>query len=182
MVELNILLLFMIIGAIIALEVKDLLSAVVAVGASGLGLCIAFLTLKAPDLAITQLVVEILCLIILIRATIKKDLPFSTSGRWLFNTIATFVFLVVFLVIGHTALKELPSFGYPQMSVSKFYIQEVIAKIKASNVVGAVILNFRAYDTLGEATVLFTAVIGVLTVMRKKGRKKVEEKEKKDEL
>ncbi|MCX5656890.1 MAG: DUF4040 domain-containing protein, partial [Candidatus Omnitrophica bacterium] len=56
--ELHILLLFMIIGAIIAIESKDLLSGVIAVGAVGFALCLAFLILKAPDLAITQLVVE----------------------------------------------------------------------------------------------------------------------------
>jgi multicomponent Na+:H+ antiporter subunit B len=37
--------------------------------------------------------------------------------------------------------------------------------------VAAVILDFRGYDTLGEATVLFTAVVGVLTIMRRIGRK-----------
>jgi multisubunit Na+/H+ antiporter MnhB subunit len=167
----------MIIGAIIAIEVKDLLSAVVAVGASGLGLCIAFLILKAPDLAITQLVVEILCLIILIRATLRKDLPFSTSGRWVFNTLATFIFLVVFLSLGYFALKELPGFGNPIMKLSQFYIVEGLKRTGAANLVSSVILNFRAYDTLGEATVLFTAVIGIMAVMRKKGRKKIGERE-----
>ncbi|MCK4325548.1 DUF4040 domain-containing protein, partial [bacterium] len=57
MAELYLLLLFMIAGAIIAVETKDLLSSVIAVGAVGLGLSVAFLVLKAPDLAITQLVV-----------------------------------------------------------------------------------------------------------------------------
>jgi len=89
MIELAILLIFMIVGAIIAVEIKDLLSSVIAVGAVGLGLSMVFLILKAPDVAITQLVVEILCLIILIRGTLKKDLPFSTSGRWFFNTLIT---------------------------------------------------------------------------------------------
>ena len=76
----------MIVGAIIAVELKDLLSSVVAVGAVGLGVSICFLILKAPDVAITQLVVELLALIILIRATLKRDIPFSTSGRWFVNT------------------------------------------------------------------------------------------------
>lgn len=66
MIELYVLLVFMIIGAMVAIEIKDLLSSVVAVGAVGLGLSIVFLILKAPDVAIVQLVVEILCLIILI--------------------------------------------------------------------------------------------------------------------
>jgi len=96
-VELHILLIFMIIAAIVAIEVKDLLSSVIAVGAVGLGLSLAFLILKAPDLAITQLVVEILCLIILIRATIKRDLPLIRDGRWLFNSFSTLLFIAFFL-------------------------------------------------------------------------------------
>jgi multisubunit Na+/H+ antiporter MnhB subunit len=182
MLEVNILLIFMIIGAIIALEVKDLLSSVVAVGASGLALSISFLILKAPDLAITQLVVEILCLVILIRATIKKDLPFSTSGRWLFNTVTTFIFLVLFLSLGWWILKDLPPLGEPILKVSSYYLKSGLGKTGAANLVASVVLNFRAYDTLGEATVLFTAAIGVLAVMRRRGRKEIEELEKKDEL
>ena len=170
MMELNLLLMFMIFSAFIAVEIKDLLSSVIAVGAVGLGLSLAFLILKAPDLAITQLVVEILCLIILIRATIKKDLPFSTSGRWLFNTISTLVFVAVFLFFSYFALKELPPFGNPIMKVSQNYIKDGLLKTGAVNLVSSVILDFRAYDTLGEATVLFTAVIGVLAVIRKVGR------------
>ena len=73
-IELYPLLIFMILAAIVAVEIKDLVSSVIAVGAAGLGLSVAFLMLKAPDLAITQMVVEILCLILLIRATIKKDI------------------------------------------------------------------------------------------------------------
>ena len=42
----------------------------------------------------------------------------------------------------------------------------------AANLVASVILDYRAFDTLGEATVLFTAVMGVLAVVRKVGRKK----------
>lgn len=175
MIELYILLIFMIIGAIIAVEVKDMLSSVVAVGAVGLGLSICFLVMKAPDLAITQLVVEILALIILIKATIKMDLPFSASGRWFFNTFATIVFLIVFLIFAYVSLKDLPNFGYPIMRVAKDYINMGLQKTGAANLVASIILDFRGYDTLGEATVLFTAVMGVLAIMRRIGRKKVDE-------
>ena len=173
MIELNLLLLFMIVGAIIAVEMKDMLSSVIALGAIGLGLSLAFLLLKAPDLAITQLVVEILCVIILIRATIRRDLPFSTSGRWFLNTAITVVFLVVFMFFAQQALKDLPIFGQPIMRVAQTYL-ELGRQFKtgAANLATSVVLDFRAYDTLGEATVLFTAVIGLLAVMRKSGRKK----------
>ena len=176
MIELYILLIFMIIGAIIAIEVKDLLSSVVAVGAVGLGLSIVFLVLKAPDVAITQLVVEILCLIILIRAILKRDLPSSTSGRWLFNTFVTVGFIALFLFAAMKCLKDLPEFGYPAMRVASTYLKEGLSKTGATNLVSSVILDYRAYDTLGEATILFTAVIGVLAVVRRIGRKRPEEK------
>lgn len=168
--ELNLLLLFMISAAVVAVEIEDLLSSVIAVGAVGLGLSLAFLILKAPDLAITQLVVEILCLIILIRATIRKDLPLIKNGRWLFNTISTLSFIALFLIFAYFALKELPTFGQPIMRVAKEYIERGLTKTGATNLVAAIILDFRGYDTLGEATVLFTAVMGVLAVMRRIGR------------
>ncbi|MFH1594649.1 MAG: hydrogen gas-evolving membrane-bound hydrogenase subunit E [Candidatus Omnitrophota bacterium] len=181
MVELYILLILMIMGAIIAVEVKDMLSSVVAVGAVGLILSIAFLILKAPDVAITQLVVEILALIILIRATLKKDLPFSTSGRWVLNTVITFAFIGVLLLVARKCFADLPEFGYPIMRVADTYIKDGLLKTGATNVVSSVILDFRAFDTLGEATVLFTAVIGVLAIVRRTGRKtegqKIEEEE-----
>ncbi len=132
MLEIHLLLIFMIVAAVIAVNVKDLLSSVVAVGAVGLGLSMSFLVLKAPDLAITQLVVEILCLIILIRATIKKDLPFSASGRWVFNTLSTLCFLGVFLTFAYYALKELPPLWNAVMRVAKVYTEGGLSKTGAA--------------------------------------------------
>jgi len=175
MIELYALLIFMIIGAIVAIEMKDLLSSVIAVGAVGLGLSIVLLILKAPDVAITQVVVEILCLIILIRATLRKDLPFSTTGRWLINTFIAVGFIAIFLFVSIKAFKDLPEFGYPIMRVADTYLKEGLTKTGATNFVSSILLDFRAYDTLGETTVLFTAVIGVLAVVRRKGRKKQDE-------
>ncbi len=172
--ELQLLLLFMVFAAIVAVQIEDLLSSVIAVGAVGLGLSMVFLILKAPDLAITQLVVEILCLIILIRATINKDLPLIRDGRWFFNTTSTLLFIAFFLVFAYFALKELPRFGQPTMRVAQEYIARGLEKTGATNIVAAIILDFRGYDTLGEATILFTAVMGVLAIVRRIGRIKNE--------
>lgn len=172
MLELYILMIFMIVAAVVALEAKDMVSSVIAIGAVGLGVSIAFLILKAPDLAITQLTVEILMLIILIRATLRRDLPFSTSGRWFLNTLIMVIFVLTFLSVAYFAVKDLPEFGSPLMRVARNYISEGLNRTGAANLVSSVILDFRAYDTLGEATVLFTAVIGVIAVMRRIGRKK----------
>ena len=168
--ELHLILIFMICASIMAVEIKDLISSVIALSAVGLGLCLAFLILKAPNLAITQLVVEILLVVILIQATIKRDLPLIKDGRWLFNTVSTLVFIAVFLTFGYFSLKELPSFGQPTMRVSQDYLANSLAQTGSANIVSAITLNFRGFDALAEVAVLFTAVIAVLAITRKTGK------------
>ena len=175
MVELYILLTLMIIGSVVALEVKDVLSSVVALGAVGLGLCLTFLILKAPDVAITQLVVEILSLIILIRATLKKDMPMVPSGGWGFPAVMGGVFGVVLVLVAIRSFPDLPLFGEPKLRVAQHYLDKGLEETGAANLVASVVLDYRAFDTLGEVTVLFAAAIGVLTVARTVGRKKLDQ-------
>lgn len=172
MFEIHLVLIFMIAAAIVAVVAKDLLSSVIAIGAVGISLCMGYLILKAPDLAILQLVVEILSLIILIRATARRDLPFSTSGRWVFNTLSTLIFITVFLVCAYFGIKALPAFGEPILRVSGEYFSQAYQRTGARNLVSAIMLNYRSLDTLAEATALFAAAIGVLAIARKKGRAK----------
>ena len=57
---------FMILGSLVAVETADLLSAAICVGAVGFALSVIDLLLGAPDLAVTQVVVEVICLLSLI--------------------------------------------------------------------------------------------------------------------
>lgn len=180
MVELYLLLIFMIIGAIIAVESHHLLSAVIAVGAVGFGLSIVFLLLGAPDLAITQLVVEILALVILIRATVAKTVPENYQGQELLAYGIAIAFAFVFALFSYHALKSLPEFGFPLMKVAKTYIEQGLLKTGAMNLVAGIILDFRGYDTLGEATILFVAVVGTLAILRSRGRKEIKEQDESD--
>jgi len=176
MTELYLLLTLMIFAGIVAVEAKDLLSSVVALGSLGLGLCMCFIILKAPDVAITQLVVETLALIILIRATLRTDLPFSSSGRWYLNTSIYLIFITTLLMVGIKCFKDLPPFGQPLMKIGSTYLRDGVMKTGATNVVSSIVLDFRALDTLCEATLLFTAVIGVLAIVRRKGKKLEDQK------
>lgn len=169
--ELHILLVFMIIGAMIAVEVKSLLSSIVAVGAVGLGLAVVFLILKAPDLAIVQLVVEILALLILLRATFGDKIRQEGKRKGIAALLVSVVFVLIFLTCSYYCLKNLPEFGYPLMKVSQTYLNEGLQQTGAANIIAAIILDYRSYDTLGEVTVLFTAVVGALAVLRAVGRK-----------
>lgn len=168
--ELHLILLVMICASIFAVEMKDLISSVISLSAVGLGLSLAFLILKAPNLAIVQLVVEILCIIILIRATINKDLPRVKDGRWLFNTAVTLLFILCFLTFAFFALNELPMFGQPLMLASSEFIAKGMEKTGYFNIVTAITTVFRSYDALAEAAVLFAAIIGAFSIARKIGK------------
>jgi multicomponent Na+:H+ antiporter subunit B len=170
------LLVFMIIAAIIAVETRKLLSSVICVGAIGFGGSLMFLFLQAPDIAITQIVVEVLGLIILIRATISRDLTFITGDREFFGMVVSIVIIFVILLAGIKVFETLPDFGtaiFTQVpeAASRTYISQGLQKTGAANLVASVILDFRAYDTLGETTVLFTSVIGATVILRKTSRK-----------
>ena len=146
---------FMIIGSIIAIETKNLLSSVISVGVVGFSLSIVFLMLGAPDIAITQVVVEILILVVLIRATVTTDNTAIEGPRDTFPFVSSLIFFGLFLMFAFFAVQELPKFGEPVMKVSKEYLRTGVEQTGATNIVTAVLLGFRGYDTLGEATVLF---------------------------
>jgi multicomponent Na+:H+ antiporter subunit B len=178
-----VLLLFMIIAAVIAIETKNLLSSVICIGAIGFGASLMFLFLRAPDIAITQIVVEVLGLIILIRATISRDLTFITGDKEFFGTVISVVIIFVIFLAGAKVFETLPDFGtaifaeVPEDTASQTYIKKGLEDTGAANIVASVILDYRAYDTLGEATVLFTSIIGATVILRKKAKKLLEEPE-----
>lgn len=168
------LMVIMILGAIVALESRDLLSGIISLGIVGFALTIIFLLLKAPDLAIVQIIIETLTLMILIAVILKtsrEDLSLQKTPDRIWIGVAGFVFCILFLVSAIRMLGSLPQFGDPVLRMAAYYLEHGITLTRASNLVSAIILDFRGYDTLGEATVLFTSTIGVLTVLRKTGRK-----------
>jgi multicomponent Na+:H+ antiporter subunit B len=166
------LLIFMIVGSIIAIETKNLLSSVISCGIVGAAVSIAFLMLAAPDIAITQVVVEILVLVILIRATIVIDNT-AIEAHWdTFAVVSSLIFFGLFLVFAFLAVQDLPRFGHPLMRVSQQYLETGLQKTGAANIVASVVLDFRGYDTLGEATVIFVSILGAFVILRRRGRKR----------
>ncbi len=170
---------FMIVGSIIALEMKDLLSAIISIGVVGLGVSMAFLLLQAPDLAIVQFLFEIFSIVIMVRAFIKKDYHKEEPSK--VNKIlagVTVITLIAVFFLSVPLFKLLPPFGEPLMTTARYYLENGARETGSANIVSAVILDYRAYDTLGETTVLFTAILGTLTIIRIKKRAKPTEEEK----
>lgn len=171
-IELYLLITLMIVGALVAVHTRYLISAVISLAVVGMALAVAFLYMQAPDIAITQIVVEVLALVILIIAVSIGKEVMDIKGKWEILTIGvTALFVVIFALFAYRATSQLPPFGSPLMTVSQHYVQEGLKQTGSANLVTSILLDFRAYDTLGEATILFTAILGAFAVLRKIGRK-----------
>jgi multisubunit Na+/H+ antiporter MnhB subunit len=160
---------FMIIASVAALELKDVLSSIVSVGVVGLGVSISFVFLQAPDLAVVQFLFEIFALIILVRAFIGKDYHLEEpSFANNIMSVVTVIILTAIAVYSVPVFRLLPLFGDPIMSTSRYYLDNASTETGAANIVSSIVLDYRAYDTLGELTILFAAILGAFTVLRTK--------------
>ena len=165
---------FMIIGAIYALHAKDLLSAVVAMGIVGYGLVICFLLLKAPDLAIVQIVVETITLVIMVAVVLdstREEIAITLDRRAILQMIAGFIVFAGLFYFFILAIEHLDPLGAHTLRMSETYVNGAEELTGSVNLVTGVLFDFRAYDTLGEAVILYTAALGVLTLLRIKGKK-----------
>ncbi len=181
---LSVIIVFMILGALYALHSKDLLSGLISMGLVGYGLVICFLLLKAPDLAIVQIVVETITLIIMVsvvldstheelkeKASTTVDGQSFINAKFMGNVFMAVISALILFYGFRLAISSLDPLGEHVMRMARAYIDGGADKTGSANLVTGVVFDFRGYDTLGEATILFTAVIGVLTVLRAKGKK-----------
>jgi multisubunit Na+/H+ antiporter MnhB subunit len=164
---------FMILGALYAIHAKDLLSSVIACGIVGYSLVICFLLLKAPDLAIVQIVVDTITLIIMVAVVLDSSreesyLKLDVSGY--ISAITALLLIFILLYFFAVSIKSLDILGRSSLRMAEHYIEGAISKTGSANLVTGVVFDFRGYDTMGEAVVLVTAVLGVLTILRIKGK------------
>jgi multicomponent Na+:H+ antiporter subunit A len=165
---------FMIIGAIYAIHAKDLLSAVVSMGIVGYGLVICFLLLKAPDLAIVQIVVETITLVMMVAVVLdstREEIAITLDRRAIIQMIAGFIVFAGLFYFFILAIEHLDPLGAHTLRMSETYVNGAVELTGSVNLVTGVLFDFRAYDTLGEAVILYTAALGVLTLLRIKGKK-----------
>jgi multisubunit Na+/H+ antiporter MnhB subunit len=170
----SIIVVFMILGALYAIHARDLLSSVIACGIVGYSLVICFLLLKAPDLAIVQIVVDTITLIIMVAVVHDSSRQESFNKLDTQGYIAAVTAILLILVLLYffvVSIQSLDVLGKSSLRMAKHYIEGAAQKTGSANLVTGVVFDFRGYDTMGEAVVLVTAVLGVLTILRIKGKK-----------
>ena len=94
----------------------------------------------------------------------------SKAARWVYNVMCVLICVTLIALLLFT-VTEMPKFGSPDHpinnEVSARYIEKGLQETGAVNIVTGMILDYRAFDTLGESSVLFTAAMVVLFLLRK---------------
>jgi multicomponent Na+:H+ antiporter subunit B len=166
MLSIQILILFMIAAALIAIEAEDFFASVIALGVMGLELSLVFLLLKAPDVAVIILVLEMLGLAVFAK-TVASHKPKEFRDLDVFSAITFAAFAALFTMICVKAFNELPVFGSPVMTLSDEYAARSMGSTGTANIVSAIAFNFRAFDSLIVLMVLFLTAMGIFHIIRK---------------
>ncbi|QJE73341.1 putative monovalent cation/H+ antiporter subunit A [Aerophototrophica crusticola] len=164
----------MLLGTFGAMLATSRLAAVTALSISGLAVALFFLAYSAPDVGITQLMVETLTVIIIVLVLAKLP-KFGPSERT--DAATRLVKLVVAVAAGGVTTAILLSVTAQPLSphLSDYFAAASYVEAYGRNVVNVIIVDFRGFDTLGEITVVAMAGLGVLALLKARNAPKPEE-------
>lgn len=138
--------------------------AVIALSVVGLLVALAFVRFSAPDLALTQLSVEVVTIMLLLLALFllpQRSQPVSTPGRRGRDA------LLAAATGGGVGLAAWGILTRPHESISGYFMAQSLPGGGGKNVVNVILVDFRGFDTLGEVTVLAVAAIGIYALLDK---------------
>lgn len=156
------------IAAVMAARVGQRMTAVLLAGVTGYGLVALFALHGAPDLALTQALVETMTLVVFVLVLrrlppkiAEHNRPMHRKRRALIGTLVG----VVMGTIGMIALgaRQAPSISaeLPRLSVEQGH---------GNNIVNVMLVDIRAWDTMGEISVLIVVATGVASLLFVSGR------------
>ena len=153
----------MLLAALTAARSRSRLAAVASLSVVGYGVALIYILFGAPDLAMTQFMVETLTMMLFV--LVFYHLPslrmLSSRGTRLRDT-------VVALGVGGfmTALVLVVTSGRTESRLAAFFAEHSVPQGHGRNIVNVILVDFRAIDTLGEITVLSTAALGVFALLK----------------
>ena len=130
----------------------------------GLSVSLTFVRFSAPDLALTQLSVEVASMILLILALffLPQRPPLLVSRRRILRDLLLAVSLGLVVAMLNYALLTRES-----VSISDFFLRESVPGGGGTNVVNVILVDFRGFDTLGEITVLTLAGLATFKLLER---------------
>ncbi|MGF1614814.1 MAG: monovalent cation/H+ antiporter subunit A [Gammaproteobacteria bacterium] len=138
------------------------LVALVMLSVVGLVVALAFARFSAPDLALTQLSVEMVSIVLLMLALyfLPQATPAESSParKWRDATLAAFAGLGLGALTWAVLTR-------PYDSIAGYFLANSVPGGGGSNVVNVILVDFRGFDTLGEITVLAIAAVGIYALL-----------------
>jgi multicomponent Na+:H+ antiporter subunit A len=150
-------------GAVSAARVSSRLGAVALLGAVGYGVALIFIIFSAPDLAMTQFLVESLTVILFVLTLYHLPDFARLTPAWIHLrdvvVAASLGGLITALVWAATQTQLDPT-------ISAYFAEQAVPRGHGRNIVNVILVDFRALDTLGEITVLGIAAMGVFALLK----------------
>lgn len=152
----------MLVALVLSISSQSRLTVIVSLGVIGYGTAMLFLFFGAPDVAMTQFLIETLTVVLFVLILFKLpkfvDVPLRVRLRLmvpaiLFGAVMAFVLLWLHQGETSTALKD-------------YFAQNSYVAAKGKNIVNVILVDFRGLDTLGEITVLGIAALGVYSLLK----------------
>lgn len=147
------------------------LASLVLLGGAGLVTCITFVWLSAPDLAVTQLLVEIVTTVLILLGLrwlpkriagpeTAEDIPLRTRARRLRDFLLAIIAGGGLMLISYTVMtRPLPE------TVADYFLARAYQEGGGTNVVNVILVDFRGFDTLGEIAVLCIVALTVFALL-----------------
>lgn len=151
-------------AAVITVQATTRLSAIISLGVIGFAVTVFFIFHSAPDLALTQLLVDILTVVLLVlvfyrippRPRPPLSLRVHTRNLMVALAMGLFGFFLVLIGAGDPF--------FPR--IADYFLLNSVALGHGGNVVNVILVDFRGFDTMGEISVLAIAAVGGYAIMR----------------
>lgn len=142
-------------------------------GGAGLTTAMTFAWLSAPDLALTQLAVEVVTVVLILLGLRWLPPRIKAEESYVVDKTKTIFRRTRDLSIAVLAGLGMSVLSYAVMTrgfdneISRFYVENALPEGDGSNVVNVILVDFRAFDTLGEVVVLGIVALTVFALLRR---------------
>jgi multicomponent Na+:H+ antiporter subunit A len=144
--------------------VRSRLRMIVLAGVVGYMVSLFFVIFRAPDLALTQIIVETVSVVLFLLCFYHLPKLKQEVEKLPLRLTHVLISIGVGAVITGIALSAMDTRLFP--TISDYYLQESYASAGGNNVVNVILVDFRGFDTLLEIMVLGIAALGIFSLIR----------------
>ncbi|MBW3111110.1 Na+/H+ antiporter subunit A [Bacillus sp. MCCB 382] len=156
--------LLLVISSVTILFAKSRLTSIISLGAAGYTVSLFFVLFRAPDLALTQLVIETVSVALFLLCFYHLPQLSRHEERMRFKLGNALISIGVGVVVTLFAISSYSSKMFE--SISKYYIENTHDKAGGENMVNVILVDFRGFDTMFEICVLAIAALGIFSMIK----------------